>query len=320
MGDQEKLNDEVAKQTLEKFTDSLRSVVAGDEDKSAPMMGVTLLALAKAESAEAPPPVEGEAIKVAAQFVDTGHLVYHNTDRAPTPTLTREEAMKKLLDYLGQSYMVVDGEIFDEAGVINRLADNLGTLVSNLDGTEEFALRILRAAKHPRFYFKGNALQRAKKYLARATSLINDFPWKYADDAPDEAVTDLRLAEALVQNAISALTGRGWERKIVPGAFNEDGALAAQKDEALRKPAPAIHVDVDTLKGRELSKKALEVAEQLEAMGDSPSTASVIGLNDPDLENPADTIPQAEYDALPRRSPPSTPSFPPTSRRSTTSP
>jgi hypothetical protein len=232
--------------------------------------------------------------------VDTGHLVYHNTDRAPTPTLTREEAMKKLLDYLGQSYMVVDGEIFDEAGVINRLADNLGTLVSNLDGTEEFALRILRAAKHPRFYFKGNALQRAKKYLARATSLINDFPWKYADDAPDEAVTDLRLAEALVQNAISALTGRGWERKIVPGAFNEDGALAAQKDEALRKPAPAIHVDVDTLKGRELSKKALEVAEQLEAMGDSPSTASVIGLNDPDLENPADTIPQAEYDALVR--------------------
>ncbi len=80
----------------------------------------------------------------------------------PREPLTREVAMEKLVEYLGAH--LKEGEVVDDEGTKTWLADNLGTLVSSLDGTEEFVAQMKAVAKHPRFYFK-KGFSRARTYL-----------------------------------------------------------------------------------------------------------------------------------------------------------
>jgi len=139
----------------------------------------------------------------------------------PREPLTREVAMEKLVEYLGAH--LKEGEVVDDEGTKTWLADNLGTLVSSLDGTEEFVAQMKAVAKHPRFYFK-KGFSRARTYLRITGDFLNDFPWTYTSDSPSVALADLRKAQAFIGYAITAITGRGSETPELDH-FNEDGLV-----------------------------------------------------------------------------------------------
>jgi hypothetical protein len=136
----------------------------------------------------------------------------------PEPT-TQEAALQALASYIGGE--VKDGEVFDAQGTIIRVADHLGALVSNLDGTEQFIDRVRMVAKHPKFIFR-NRLDDVRADLTVASKLLQEFPWNFASEKPQEAITDLRQARDLIDRAIAALTGVGSEVLPKRGAYPDD--------------------------------------------------------------------------------------------------
>lgn len=152
-----------------------------------------------------------------------GDIDLLNSPGIPTAArepLTREVALKQLADYLGVNVEDIQGR---DPRRGSWLADNLGTLVSSLDGTEEFVAEMRAVAKHPRFYFK-KALPRARNYLAKAAKLVEDFPWEYSS-SPSDAIRHLREAQGFIGYAVTAVTGRGSETPELD-RYNEDGVIA----------------------------------------------------------------------------------------------
>jgi hypothetical protein len=151
--------------------------------------------------------------------------------RLVTTEYTREAAMNLLTHYLGAK---LDGDdVLNDEGVKLYLADNLGTLISSLDGTEEYVASLKANAKHPRFYFR-EGLPRAQHYLETAEGLLKRFPWRYAADTPREAIVDLRKAQGFIQYAITAITGRGPAEtppkieangRVTGDQYDEDGLI-----------------------------------------------------------------------------------------------